>query len=70
MRNKVKPETMTMSFVKIVSFARQMPPQRNPLQLNGILRRTIQLRSYDFNSHGVEVIEHLDASFFKPSPLP
>ena len=44
----------------LLSFARQMPPQRNPLQLNTILRRTIQLRSYDFNSHGVEVIEHLD----------
>ncbi len=44
----------------LLSFARQMPPQRNPLQLNLILRRTIQLRSYDFNSHGVEVIEHLD----------
>jgi signal transduction histidine kinase len=28
--------------------------------LNPILRRTIQLRSYDFTSHGVEVIEHLD----------
>ncbi|HYM77782.1 MAG TPA: PAS domain S-box protein [Candidatus Dormibacteraeota bacterium] len=44
----------------LLSFARQMPPQRNPLQLNLILRRTIQLRSYDFNSHGVDVIEHLD----------
>jgi two-component system NtrC family sensor kinase len=44
----------------LLSFARQMPPQRNPVQLNPILRRTIQLRSYDFNSHGVEVIEHLD----------
>jgi two-component system NtrC family sensor kinase len=44
----------------LLSFARQMPPQRNPLQLNGILRRTIQLRSYDFNSHGVDVVEHLD----------
>jgi PAS domain S-box-containing protein len=44
----------------LLSFARQMPPQRNPLQLNPILRRTIQLRSYDFNSHGVEIIEHLD----------
>jgi PAS domain S-box-containing protein len=44
----------------LLSFARQMPPQRNPVQLNGILRRTIQLRSYDFNSHGVDVIEHLD----------
>jgi len=44
----------------LLSFARQMPPQRNALQLNSILRRTIQLRSYDFNSHGVEVIEHLN----------
>src|SRR5437879_9243234 len=45
----------------LLSFARQMPPQRNAVQLNVILRRTIQLRSYDFNSHGVEVVEHLDA---------
>jgi PAS domain S-box-containing protein len=44
----------------LLSFARQMPPQRNAVQLNVILRRTIQLRSYDFNSHGVEVVEHLD----------
>ena len=44
----------------LLSFARQMPPQRNALFLNPILRRTIQLRSYDFASHGVEVIEHLD----------
>jgi len=44
----------------LLSFARQMPPQRTALQLNPILRRTIQLRSYDFNSHGVDVIEHLD----------
>ena len=44
----------------LLSFARQMPPQRNAVQLNSILRKTIQLRSYDFNSHGVEVIEHLD----------
>jgi PAS domain S-box-containing protein len=44
----------------LLSFARQMPPQRNPVQLNAILRRTIQLRSYDFSSHGVDVVEHLD----------
>jgi PAS domain S-box-containing protein len=44
----------------LLSFARQMPPQRMAVQLNAILRRTVQLRSYDFNSHGVEVIEHLD----------
>jgi PAS domain S-box-containing protein len=44
----------------LLSFARQMPPQRKPVQLNSILRRTVQLRSYDFNSHGVEVGEHFD----------
>jgi two-component system NtrC family sensor kinase len=44
----------------LLSFARQMPPQRNPVQLNSVLRRTIQLRSYDFTSHGIEIVEHLD----------
>jgi PAS domain S-box-containing protein len=44
----------------LLSFARQMPPQRDAVQLNSILRRTVQLRSYDFASHGVEVREHLD----------
>jgi PAS domain S-box-containing protein len=44
----------------LLSFARQMPPQRNPVQLNLILRRTIQLRSYDFNSHGIDIVENLD----------
>jgi two-component system NtrC family sensor kinase len=44
----------------LLSFARQMPPQRHSVQLNLILRRTIQLRSYDFNSHGVDIVEHLD----------
>jgi two-component system NtrC family sensor kinase len=44
----------------LLSFARQMPPQRDPVQLNLILRRTIQLRSYDFNSHGIDIMEHLD----------
>ena len=46
----------------LLSFARQMPPQRKPVDLNSILRRTVQLRAYDFNSHGVEVIEHLGES--------
>ena len=44
----------------LLSFARQMPPQRKPVQLNMILRRTVQLRAYDFHSHGIEVIEQLD----------
>ncbi len=44
----------------LLSFARQMPPQRKPVQVNTILRRTVQLRAYDFNSHGVDVVELLD----------
>jgi len=44
----------------LLSFARQMPPQRKPVELNSILRRTVQLRAYDFQSHGVEVVEDLD----------
>ena len=44
----------------LLSFARQMPPQRQPVQLNLILRRTVQLRAYDLHSRGVEVMEHLD----------
>ncbi len=44
----------------LLSFARQMPPQRKPVQLNAILRRTIQLRAYDFHSRGVAVTEQYD----------
>lgn len=44
------------------SFARKMPPQRRPVQLNNILQRTVQLRSYDFISHGIQVVELLDES--------
>jgi two-component system NtrC family sensor kinase len=44
----------------LLSFARQTPPQRRPVQLPSVLRRTLQLRAYDFNNHGVEVIENLN----------
>ena len=44
----------------LLSFARQMPPQRKPVQLNAVLRRTVQLRAYDFHSRGVDVVEQLD----------
>ena len=39
---------------------RQMPPQRKAVQVNLIVRRTLQLRSYDFQSHGIQVVEQLD----------
>ena len=44
----------------LLSFARQMPPQRKPVQVNAILKRTIQLRAYDFHSRGVAVRERYD----------
>jgi two-component system NtrC family sensor kinase len=44
----------------LLSFARQRPPQRQPLQLNNILRKTIALRSYDFANHGVQIVEKFD----------
>ncbi|MGZ4826389.1 MAG: PAS domain-containing sensor histidine kinase, partial [Terriglobales bacterium] len=44
----------------LLSFARQMPPQRDALRLSVIARRTLALRAYDFASHGVEVVEHFN----------
>ncbi|HSY65357.1 MAG TPA: PAS domain S-box protein [Terriglobales bacterium] len=44
----------------LLSFARQVPPQRRPVQLNTIISRTVQLRAYDLHSRGAEVVEQLD----------
>lgn len=44
----------------LLSFARQRPPQRQPVQINNILRKTIALRSYDFANHGVQIVEKFD----------
>jgi two-component system NtrC family sensor kinase len=44
----------------LLSFARQRPVQRELVQVNHILRQTIKLRSYDFASHGVEVVEDFE----------
>jgi len=46
----------------LLSFARQMPPQRKPVQVNAILRQTLALRAYDFANHGVKVIESFTTS--------
>jgi two-component system, NtrC family, sensor kinase len=46
----------------LLSFARQRPVQRELVQVNTLLRQTIKLRSYDFASHGVEVVEEFDES--------
>ncbi len=44
----------------LLSFARQRPVQREAVQVNSVLRQTIKLRSYDFASHGVEVLEDFE----------
>jgi len=44
----------------LLSFARQRPVQRELVQVNAVLRQTIKLRSYDFASHGVEVLEQFE----------
>ena len=46
----------------LLSFARQSPARREPVQINAVLRQTVKLRAYDFSSHGVEVLESLDAN--------
>src|ERR1700677_2405051 len=42
----------------LLSFARQMPAQREPLQVNSVLQQTVKLRAYDLSNHGVELIEN------------
>ena len=44
----------------LLSFARQRPTQKEPVNVNAVLRQTIKLRSYDFSGHGVEVIEEFE----------
>ncbi|MGH9563873.1 MAG: ATP-binding protein [Terracidiphilus sp.] len=42
----------------LLSFARQMPAQREPVRVNAVIQQTLKLRSYDLVSHGVQVIEN------------
>ena len=46
----------------LLSFARQMPPERQAVQVNAVLRRTLALRSYDLANHGIQVIERMEDS--------
>ncbi len=51
----------TREIVKnLLSFARQRPPQRQALQINSVLNRTVALRAYDFANSGIEVIKKFD----------
>jgi len=45
----------------LLNFARQTVPNRQPVNVNDILRRTIALRSYDMSSHGIQFSEHFDS---------
>jgi PAS domain S-box-containing protein len=44
----------------LLSFARQMPSQHEPVQVTSILGQTLKLRAYDFSNHGIEVSENYD----------
>jgi PAS domain S-box-containing protein len=44
----------------LLSFARHVPAQREPVQVNAVVRQTLKLRTYDFSSHGVEIVERYD----------
>jgi two-component system NtrC family sensor kinase len=44
----------------LLSFARQRPVKRELVNVGVILKQTTKLRSYDLQSHGVEVIEEYD----------
>ena len=44
----------------LLSFARHMPAQREPVRVNSVLRQTVQLRAYNFSNHGVEMAERYD----------
>lgn len=43
----------------LLRFARQMPAKREALDVHGVLRQVLQLRTYGAASDGVEVVEHL-----------
>jgi two-component system, NtrC family, sensor kinase len=44
----------------LLSFARHMPPQKEPVQINILLQQTLQLRAYDLANHGVELTENFE----------
>jgi len=43
----------------LLRFAREMPPQRELVQINAVLRQTIKLRSYGLSGHNVKILERL-----------
>jgi PAS domain S-box-containing protein len=43
----------------MLRFAREMPPQRELVQVNAVLRQTLKLRSYGLSNRNVEILERL-----------
>ena len=43
----------------MLRFAREMPPQRELVQVNAVLRETIKLRSYGLSNRNVEILDRL-----------
>jgi two-component system NtrC family sensor kinase len=43
----------------MLRFAREMPPQRELVQINAVLRQTLKLRSYGISNRNVEILERL-----------
>jgi PAS domain S-box-containing protein len=44
----------------LLSFARQKPALREPVQINSVLRQTLKLRAYDFSKRDVELVERFE----------
>jgi PAS domain S-box-containing protein len=43
----------------MLRFAREMPPQRELVQMNAVLAQTIKLRSYGLSNHNVRIVQHM-----------
>jgi PAS domain S-box-containing protein len=46
----------------LLSFAHDVPPQSEPVQINLLLRQTLKMRSYSLAGRNVEVVEKLSAN--------
>ena len=45
----------------LLSFAHDVPPQSEPVQINSLLRQTLKMRSYSLAGRNVEIVERMSA---------
>jgi two-component system NtrC family sensor kinase len=45
----------------LLSFAHDVPPQSEPVQINSLLRQTLKMRSYSLAGRNVKIVERLSA---------